>query len=103
MIHFKRFLIILLLFTCYIFVSAFSYSNAVSEDLSNSVFRLHIVANSDSDEDQGLKLKVRDNVLAYMKEISSNISSKEAIVSLMNEHLNDFEAIARKTILDERL
>lgn len=103
MIHFKRFLLILLLFTCYIFVSAFSYSNAVAEDLSNSVFRLHIVANSDSEEDQCLKLKVRDNVLAYMKEISSDVSSKEAVISLLNEHLQDFEAIARDTISDERL
>lgn len=97
---FKRFFIIFLLFVCYTFICAISYASSISSDLSNSVFRLHILANSDSEEDQALKLLVRDNVLSYMKEISSNVSSKEEVISLMNEHLDDFYGIAHKTILD---
>ncbi|MCI8620752.1 MAG: stage II sporulation protein R [Clostridia bacterium] len=96
---FKRFAFLLLLFVLYTFVCAFSYANTVSEDLSNSVFRLHILANSDSEEDQNLKLAVRDNILSYMKEISSDVSSKEDVISLVNEHLNDFYSIARETIV----
>lgn len=95
---FKRFLVLVLLFTAYTFISAFSYTNAISEKLSDSVFRLHILANSDSEEDQNLKLLVRDNVLKYMKEISGGCSSKEDVVSLMDEHLGDFEKIAKDTI-----
>ena len=34
-----------------------------SERISDDVFRLHILANSDNEEDQQLKLKVRDAVL----------------------------------------
>lgn len=97
---FKRFFILLVLFTCYVLVSAVSYASTVSSDLSNSVFRLHILANSDSEEDQNLKLLVRDNVLSYMKEISSDVSSKDDVISLMEEHLDDFYDIARKTIID---
>ena len=96
---FKRFAFLLLLFVLYTFVCAFSYANTVSEDLSNSVFRLHILANSDSEEDQNLKLAVRDNILSYMKEISSDVSSKEDVISLANEHLDDFYSIARETIV----
>ncbi len=95
---FKRFLILLLLFIAYTFICAISYTNAVSSSLSDNVFRLHILANSDSEEDQNLKLLVRDNVLKYMNEISGGCSSKEDVVSLMDEHLGDFEKIAKDTI-----
>ena len=47
---FKRFCVLFLLFVLYVFVSAFSYADAVSSDLSDSVFRLHILANSDSED-----------------------------------------------------
>ena len=61
--------IVLFLLFIYILFSAGSYSLAISSDLSQSVFRLHVLANSDSKEDQELKLKVRDNLLNYMNEI----------------------------------
>lgn len=96
----KRILIILILFILYTFICAFSYANTVSSDIADSVFRLHILANSDSEEDQALKLKVRDNVLAYMKEISSDISSKEDAITLMEENLDTFEGVALETIRD---
>ena len=40
------------------------YSENVETDLENNLIRLHIIANSDSDEDQSVKLKVRDAVIA---------------------------------------
>ena len=97
---FKRFLILISLFIAYLFICANSYANTVSKDLSNSVFRLHILANSDSEEDQNLKLLVRDNVLKYMKEISNGVTSKEDVEALMSEHLDDFYNIAKQTILE---
>ena len=98
---FKRCMIILLLFISYTCICAISYANAVSSDLAESVFRLHIIANSDTKEDQDLKLLVRDNVLSYMKEISSNVSSKEEAINLVNAHLDDFQKIARETIVSQ--
>ena len=38
------------------------------EKLADKVFRFHVLANSDSEADQELKLKVRDAILSYMKE-----------------------------------
>ena len=97
---FKRFFIVLILFSLFVFISAISYVDAVSKDLSNSVFRLHVIANSDSTEDQNLKYKVRDKVLGYMNEISKNCSSKEDVILLATEHLSEFEEIAKQVIVD---
>ena len=96
----KRFFVVLILFCFFIFISALSYVNAVSEDLSNSVFRLHVIANSDNAEDQELKYKVRDSVLEYMNEISSDCSSKEEVISLAYDYQNEFKKIAENVIKD---
>lgn len=94
----KRFLIVLILFSFFIFISAASYVNAVSEDIAQSVFRLHVIANSDSKEDQDLKYKVRDKVLEYMNEISMDCSSKEEVILLAKEHKEEFKKIAEDVI-----
>ena len=95
---FKRFLIVLILFSFFVFISVLSYVNAVSYDISNSVFRLHVIANSDSKEDQELKYKVRDALLEFMNKISVNCSSKEEVIALANSHKDDFYQIAKQTI-----
>jgi len=99
----KRFLIIFTLFITYILLSIFSYSNAVSEDISNSVFRLHVIANSDSKEDQDLKYLVRDELIKYMNTISKNISSKKEAIKLVEENKEEFYTIAKKVISDNGL
>ena len=90
-------LLVLLLFI-YIFICAKSYVSAVSNNLSESVFRLHVLANSDSGEDQELKLKVRDSLLNYMNDICSNCSTKAEAISLVDAHRQDFQQIAENTI-----
>lgn len=95
-----RFLLLLILFTIFILFSAFSYVNAVSSEISNSVFRLHVIANSDSEEDQNLKYKVRDSLLEYMNSLCSNVSSKQEAISIAQNHVEDFENIAKRVISD---
>ena len=46
-----------------LFICSFVPLITTGESISNKVLRLHIIANSDSDYDQNLKLKVRDEVL----------------------------------------
>lgn len=93
------FLLLILLFL-YIFVCAFSYVNAVSSDIANSVFRLHVIANSDEKEDQELKLKVRDNLLSYMNKICENVTTKEDAILIATEHIDEFKQIALNTIYE---
>ena len=96
----KRFLIIFFLFITYILFSISSYSNAVSKDIQNNVFRLHVIANSDSNQDQNLKYLVRDELIEYMNSISNDISSKEDAIKLVEENIDEFYKIAKKVILD---
>lgn len=94
----KNSLILLFLLFLYVSICAFSYVNAVSRDFENSVFRLHVIANSDSEEDQALKYKVRDSLIEYMNTLCANVTNKEEAIDLANLHVNDFKQIAERTI-----
>ena len=96
--NFKRLLLLLVLLFIYTFICAFSYSNAVSTNIQDSVFRLHVIANSDSEKDQNLKYIVRDKVLEYINSISGNQTSKEDVIQLATEHINEIQKIAEETI-----
>ena len=95
---FKNLLIIILLLFIYCIICAFSYVNAVSTDIQNSVFRLHVIANSDSNEDQNLKYIVRDKVLEYISSISNSSMTKDEVIALANENINEIQKIAENTI-----
>lgn len=96
----KRILILSILFTLYIFISCYFYASNSLNNIEDSVFRLHIIANSDSDEDQALKYKVRNNIISYMNKLCENSSSKEETIEIAKNHINDFKQIADKTIAD---
>lgn len=93
--------IISILFLIFIILCANSYTSAVSSDISSSVFRLHVIANSDSDEDQNLKYIVRDKVLEYMNTlVDTNVSSKEETVKIISDNLDNFKNIAQNTVYE---
>lgn len=94
-------LFILFLLIVYIIICANSYVSAVSSNISSSVFRLHVIANSDSPEDQNLKYVVRDNVIQYMNTlIDTNISSKEETMQIISDNLDNFKSIAQNTVYE---
>lgn len=95
---FKRFILVSALLIIYVCISAVSYTHAVTTDIADSVFRLHVIANSDSDEDQNLKYIVRDKVIEYMSSISQNASSKEEVIKIAKANLDKIQAIAAQTI-----
>ena len=94
----KNLYILFVLIAIFLFFSIKSYSDAVSFDLSSSVFRLHVIANSDSKEDQDLKLKVRDSLINYMNSLITDDMSKNDIINISRNHLDDFRQIAKQTI-----
>ena len=97
--RFLRIIVILILLFAFILISAFSYVSAVSRDIANSVFRLHVIANSDSIEDQSLKLEVRDALLDYMNKISINCKTKNEVINLAMKHKDNFIKIAEDIII----
>lgn len=97
-----KFIVILsILFLIYIFFSAYSYVSAISDNMYNSVFRLHVIANSDSDEDQNLKYIVRDNLINYMNEKTNTFTSKEDIIEYVKNHIEDLKNIAEMTVKEQ--
>lgn len=75
--------------------------NAFAKDLegiSDNVLRLHILANSDSEEDQALKIKVRDAVLAETADIFCQGDTRLEVEQIALNNLEKIQAIAEKTI-----
>ena len=97
---FKRFIILGFLLFLYITVSAISYANAICQDISDSIFRLHVIANSNSAEDQNLKYIVRDGILEYMNSLTQNVTDKEEIINIVSSHLEDFKKIAQEIVYE---
>ena len=97
----KMVIILSFLLFLYTTICAISYAQSVSSDISESVFRLHVIANSDSEEDQNLKYIVRDNLLSYMNEICANVSSKEEAIKIAKQNEENFKQIAKQTIQDQ--
>lgn len=85
-----------------ILAAVFAQSVCVSaenrNEISEDVFRLHILANSDSDEDQSLKLKVRNAVLEESGTLFSGNMTAEQAANEAREHLDDFQRIAEQVI-----
>ncbi|MDE5669985.1 MAG: stage II sporulation protein R [Eubacterium sp.] len=69
-----------------------------SERISDDVFRLHILANSDNEEDQALKLKVRDAILVKGQNVFTDCSSLEEIINSCENNIDLFEKTARECI-----
>lgn len=59
--------------------------NREEKALSGKLIRLHVVANSDSEEDQALKLRVRDNVLELVSDELSGVSDRDTAAKRINE------------------
>lgn len=70
------------------------------DGMTDKIIRIHVIANSDSDEDQELKYKVRDGILKTASEIISGCESKEEAMQRISENLYAVESAARR-VLDE--
>ena len=97
------FVVMLIMSVSLLPLSAYAEKNEDEEikKAAQGFFRLHIRANSDTERDQELKLKVRDDILSFTTELLSDSESKEMSVSLIKENLTELKKIAEKRISDE--
>lgn len=65
-----------------------------------SVVRLHILANSDSEEDQALKLKVRDAVVEAAAGWLDGAENADEALVLAEQRLPALKAVAQQTVID---
>ena len=73
-----------IILTCLVSMSRFNVS---CQKIRGDVLRLHVIANSDSEEDQSLKLKVRDRILSETGDLFLTSTSYEEAVELTNKIL----------------
>lgn len=105
-LHKKRgqviFMKLLIKSLCIAFVLTVIYSvipfQAECEQISNEVFRLHILANSDSEEDQSLKLRVRDSLLRYTDKLFSEAENSDEAERIARDNLESLRAVAQREV-----
>ncbi len=71
------------------------------EEIYDTVVRLHVLANSDSEEDQALKLRVRDAVLAVTSPLVADCTSQAEAMVVLEAHMPALEAAARAVMAAE--
>ena len=89
---------------CIAFVLTVIYSvipfQAECEQISEEVFRLHILANSDSAEDQALKLKVRDALLEYTDMLFDKAADSDEAENIARENLKTLQTVAQNVVYE---
>jgi stage II sporulation protein R len=87
---------------CLILVSTICLWGLVKDrtQLQQGLVRLHVVAASDSDRDQALKLRVRDAVTESLRKELANLTDPAAAVSYIRENLPRLKALATRALRD---
>ena len=70
----------------------------VLEEVQNEIIRFHVLANSDTEEDQSLKIKVRDKVIEEMYYRLSSITNIDEARKIMLESIDEVNKIAQEVI-----
>lgn len=71
------------------------------QELADKVVRLHILANSDSEEDQALKLQVRDVVLTRAEELLRASDGRGEAEVMLREHLRELTQVAQTAVQEQ--
>lgn len=67
-------------------------TGAEQDQLADKIIRLHVIANSDTDADQALKLKVRDKILEVSEDLIPPDSSQDEAMEILAAHLEELAA-----------
>lgn len=68
------------------------------EQLNEGLIRLHVVANSDSGEDQRIKLQVRDAVVESLRGAMADVADVEQAKAYLQENLPKIQKVANETL-----
>lgn len=71
------------------FIITQTFFTAQCEEIPENILRLHILANSDSEEDQALKIKVRDHILEESTKLFQNADNKTEAVHITKTNLDN--------------
>lgn len=69
-------------------------------ELSNKLVRLHVIANSDSDYDQEMKLYVRDAVNNYLSELLTDCNNRENAINILSANNDNIRTVAQNAAIN---
>lgn len=90
------FLPLLLIFT--LLFGSLSYTNDASNDISTKVLRMHVLANSNSIDDQRLKIAVKNNILKSTQELFTDCNNLEESIEIAQSNTELIKASAQEVI-----
>lgn len=73
----------------------------VQAGIASNIIRFHVRANSDTDTDQQLKIKVKNEVVSYIKPFLENSPSIDTSREILSQHIEDIKDTALDTIHKE--
>ena len=85
----KKVVIGLLLVLMLLIASNVHREQNIQQGISEKILRFHVLANSDSDEDQEVKLKVRDGVGIYVEELLEQSDSRKETEQILNDNMDE--------------
>ena len=85
-----------LLGLCIVCISLFILGGVIADkqQLTDSVLRLHVIANSDSETDQAQKLLVKDAIVDYLQPVVAELSTKEQALEKITQELSNIQEVA---------
>lgn len=97
----KNRLFILTVILTFLFALIISYAKTASCDISNSVLRLHIVANSNSEADQKLKLDIRDRIISEGSHLFASAKSPDEAITVAKNNMDKILKIVDSEIREQ--
>lgn len=87
---------------CMAFLFAYAAWVSLSQQtLADGLLRLHVIANSDSVQDQQVKLLVRDQVLEVTEPLLAEADNQDEVRRILNEHLQQITDAAQQVLTDQ--
>ena len=71
-----------------------TYINAAKENLSQNVIRFHVIASSDDEAEQELKLRVKEPLVTYLEKLLENTETAAEAKERIEEQLPEIESLA---------
>lgn len=85
-----------------IILGAYQYrSSQMQQDIAKRILRFHVIANSDSEEDQALKLKIRDRIGSYLQQELKEVDSLEECIKVVEADKMQIEDCAKEVMAEE--
>lgn len=77
-----------------------AFCDTAQQELADDVLRLRVVAHSDTQEDQAVKLQVRDRVLEIMQPLQEQAHNREEMQQLLREHMQEIANAAQQEVYE---